>query len=358
MFKGRSWILLLLGSALLTQWVNGYANTGGHGRDALREDARQWVASQAGISAENVNIGALDARIDPPACPDGYRFDFPFENRHTVRAVCRQPARQIYMRATVETPQMRVVARQPLAAGQLITAADLATRPTAGASAASGFERPQQLVGRAMRRALEAGEVVSAQDVEDAVPIVRTTAPQTAGANFNLNAARVEMTPRSRAPAGAVVRLEDVRTVKLRRDVAADQILMNDDIVDARPVVVATRNLMRGDVIDSSMIALQEIDRRGIPPDHLSSLTGLDQAEVMGPVRAGEPLRSSQLRPSLMIKKGEQVLLTVARGGMEISIRVEALDDARLGEQVKLRNPESGKGIAGVVTGRGAARTL
>jgi flagella basal body P-ring formation protein FlgA len=262
------------------------------------------------------------------------------------------------MRASIDKPQLRVVAVSPLTAGQLISASDLATRPVVGAQTGAGFDRPEQLVGRALRRSVDAGELLSAQDIEETVPVVRTSAAQAAGAQFDLNAARVEMIPRSRAPAGAIIRLDDVKMVKLRRDLAADQVLMSDDIVDARPVVVATRNLMRGDIIDASMLTLQEIDRRGVPPDHLVSLAGLEQAEVMGPVRAGEPLRSSQLRPSLMVKKGQQVVLTVASGGMEISVRVEALEDARLGDQVKLRNPESGRAIAGVVTGRGSARTL
>jgi len=349
-------IVALLGGLLLVHWVSAHATNAG--REALREEARHWVASQVGAGIDHINIGALDSRIDTPACPQGYRFDFPFENRSTVRAVCRQPARQIYLRASIDKPQLRVVAQVALSAGQLISAADLTTRPVIGAQAGSGFDRPDLLVGRALRRSVDAGELLSAQDIEEAVPVVRTSTAQAAGAQFDLKAARVEMIPRSRAPAGAVIRLDDVKMVKLRRDIAADQVLMTDDIVDARPVVVATRNLMRGDVIDASMLALQELDRRNVPPDHLVSLAGLEQAEVMGPIRAGEPLRSSQLRPSLMVRKGQQVVLTVASGGMEISVRVEALEDARLGDQVKLRNPESGRAIAGVVTGRGSARTL
>lgn len=59
------------------------------------------------------------------------------------------------------------------------------------------------------------------------------------------------------------------------------------------------------------------------------------------------------VRPALMVRKGQIVLLSVARSGIEISVQVEALEDAKLGDQVKLRNPDSGKPLAGMVTGRG-----
>ncbi|MEY4209019.1 MAG: Flagella basal body P-ring formation protein FlgA precursor, partial [Pseudomonadota bacterium] len=41
-----------------------------------------------------------------------------------------------------------------------------------------------------------------------------------------------------------------------------------------------------------------------------------------------------------------------------ISVRVEAMQDGRLNEQIKLRNPESGTTLSGIITGKGAARGL
>jgi len=46
------------------------------------------------------------------------------------------------------------------------------------------------------------------------------------------------------------------------------------------------------------------------------------------------------------------------KSDFEISIRMEAMQDGRLGEQVKLRNPETGRQVSGVVTGPNTAKGL
>jgi flagella basal body P-ring formation protein FlgA len=116
--------------------------------------------------------------------------------------------------------------------------------------------------------------------------------------------------------------------------------------------------MMRGEKLDESMFELVERDRRQIPPDHLTNAEGLEQAELIAPLRAGDTLRTSQLKRSTVVRKGQLVLLTVNRSGIEINVRVEAMEDARVGEQLKMRNPDSGKTLAGIATGQGTARAL
>jgi flagella basal body P-ring formation protein FlgA len=53
------------------------------------------------------------------------------------------------------------------------------------------------------------------------------------------------------------------------------------------------------------------------------------------------------------------VLVTLSSvSGLELTFRAEALHDARLGEQVGLKNLESGRIIQGTTTGKGTARAL
>lgn len=325
-------------------------------REGLRDNARDWLAAQTGTDPALIRIGALDGRVDPPVCTNGYRFDFPFESRNTIRANCDNPVRQYYLRATVERTRVRLVLARAMVAGEIVSQNDLESREVAGGS--GGFDNSSQLVGRSLRRSLNAGEVPQPGDLEEVATVLRTSSDLRAGEPLRAGAFRTEVLPRSRIPAGAITNLEDASKARLRRDVAADRVLVGDDLIDTRPVLVATRNMMRGETIDGSMLKIIEMDRRSLPADFVSSPSGLDQGEVTGMVRAGEPIRASMIRPALMIKKGQTVMLSVARAGIEINVQVEALEDAKLGDQVKLRNPDSGKSLAGVVVGRGAARAL
>jgi flagella basal body P-ring formation protein FlgA len=87
--------------------------------------------------------------------------------------------------------------------------------------------------------------------------------------------------------------------------------------------------------------------------------SGISNQELTRNLRTGEPLRTADLRPALLIRRGSGVLLTVVTsGGVEISIRVEALQDARMGEKIQLKNPDSGRLMNGVVTGPNTARGI
>ncbi len=64
------------------------------------------------------------------------------------------------------------------------------------------------------------------------------------------------------------------------------------------------------------------------------------------------------MRQALLVRRGQAVDLTVVTSsGLELSLRAEALADGRMGETVSLRNPESGRVLTGIVTGRNTART-
>jgi flagella basal body P-ring formation protein FlgA len=59
----------------------------------------------------------------------------------------------------------------------------------------------------------------------------------------------------------------------------------------------------------------------------------------------------------VLVRQGQWVTMTVGQGtGFTITVRLEALQDGRLGERVMLRNAESGRTISGVVTGMNAAK--
>jgi len=325
-------------------------------RETLRNDARAWMAAQTGTDPSWINVGSLDARVAPPACEAGYRFDFPFESRGTIRAQCDQPSRQYYLRVSSERPKQRLVAARALPAGHLVGESDLVRKD--GGGQPGGVQDSGQIVGRYLRRAIEAGEAPSLQDFEERLSVLRAKRDLRSGESLDATNVQVEMIPRSRAPSGALSSLDELRRAKLRRDLSVDRLITADDLIDPRTVVIARRNLLRGEPMEASAFETVELDRRNLPPDFIGSSDGLAGAEIIGPIRAGEPIRASQIRPALMVKKGQSVVLTVARAGLELSVQAEALEDARMGDQVKLRNPESGKALAGTVTGRGTARAL
>ena len=130
----------------------------------------------------------------------------------------------------------------------------------------------------------------------------------------------------------------------------------------ASKMVVVRQLLQRGTILMPEM--LQEVDAPAtvngqVDTTQLTSLKDAAMAELVRDMPAGTPLRTHDIRRAVLVKMGQQVMMTVGSGAdFQIRVRVEALQDGRMGEQVKLKNTESGRNMSGVVTGPNAVKGL
>jgi flagella basal body P-ring formation protein FlgA len=126
-----------------------------------------------------------------------------------------------------------------------------------------------------------------------------------------------------------------------------------------RTVVVVKRLLQRGTVLQADMLEETQASANQADTQLLSSLKDAQQAELTRDMPAGQALRVSDLRRAVMVKQGQVVMLSIGeKSEFQISVRMEAMQDGRLGEQVKLKNPESGRQVSGIVTGPNTAKGL
>ena len=127
----------------------------------------------------------------------------------------------------------------------------------------------------------------------------------------------------------------------------------------SKTVVVPKKLIQRGTIIEADM--LEEVSQTGGQVDNslLQSIKDALTAEAVRDLSAGQALRSSDVRRAILVKQGQLVTMTVGdKSGFLITVRVEALQDGRMGEQVRLKNTESGRQISGVVTGPSMVKGL
>ncbi len=120
----------------------------------------------------------------------------------------------------------------------------------------------------------------------------------------------------------------------------------------SRAMLVARTALARGARLSPDLVQLAEPGDGRTTSGFLVDPSAVIDMEVTRDVRPGEALRSSDVRPATLVRRGEVVTLELAPvQGFSIRARVEALHDGRRGETVKLINRESGKTVTGVVVG-------
>ena len=320
-------------------------------QEELFSSVTGWVAGQNNTTAEMIKVMPLDARIQVQPCNSKTEFDFPFANRSTVRARCMQPNWQLFIKVALVQPINWVVANRAVPAGQILTAEDLHIRSDLNA-VAGGFKEREALIGRSLKRAIGKGQPLLAQDLETNFQVYRLKQSMRAG--DLITAASVERVslPREAMPAAAWMGAELPPGARLTKDAQAGKILLSADLAESRQVVVASGNLVVGQVLKPSMLKLERLDQDKISRTHLFDLAGLEGYEMTRTIKAGEPIRSTDLRPALMVKRGELVLFSIGRASQfEVSIKLEALQDGRMGEHIRVRNNESGRTLSGVVTG-------
>lgn len=130
-----------------------------------------------------------------------------------------------------------------------------------------------------------------------------------------------------------------------------------------RMMVVPKRLVPRGTVLEPDM--LEEVAISGSnnglnsDPGLLSSVQDVTYAEVVRDLMAGAPIRASDLRRATMVRQGQLVNMVIGeKTTFQVIVRAEALQDGRMGEQVKLKNTESGRQISGVVIGPNQVKGL
>jgi flagella basal body P-ring formation protein FlgA len=119
-----------------------------------------------------------------------------------------------------------------------------------------------------------------------------------------------------------------------------------------RPVVVVTGDVMRGTALQESHLSVAEWPESQVNGRVYAEIKDVINQELMRDLRPGMPVRPYDVRPVLMVKRGETVTLSISQGpGVVISAQVEAMQDGKLGEQIRLKNRDSGRIVSGVVKG-------
>ena len=126
-----------------------------------------------------------------------------------------------------------------------------------------------------------------------------------------------------------------------------------------RQVLVANQVIKRGSVATPQQFSLVEMALPSGETSYLSDASALTHMELQRDLPAQTPLRSYDLKAAQMVRRGQQVMVSVGEGkGFLITLRAEAQQDGILGEQIRLKNTESGRSLSAVITGFNAARAM
>jgi flagella basal body P-ring formation protein FlgA len=122
-------------------------------------------------------------------------------------------------------------------------------------------------------------------------------------------------------------------------------------------VLVAKDLLKRGTLLNPSMFATEYASVPGAEGQLITDAKVLANMELVRDLPPNTPLKTYDFKPAILVKRGQEVQVTAGDGNhFSITMRAEATQDGGFGEQIRLKNTESGRIISGVVTGPGTAK--
>jgi flagella basal body P-ring formation protein FlgA len=254
----------------------------------LTKAAQEWAQSQSPESSAEVRLAPLDARVSIVECGAGWQFDLPYASRETLRARCDQPRQQLFLRIQPSGP-MKAPSR-----------AELNASTSPGSSAAGPMQR---------------------------VALQASSPPQ--GADRP-----ADSTTKNPSPfAGS--------RLVLQRDLPRGARLSADLVEKLEPDPEATPQ----GVPEGPRLPLSNLPQ-------IKELKALEFMELTRPMRAGETLRSTDLKPAVLVRRGQSVTMKFgASGQFSVEVRLESLQDGQHGDRIRLKNQESGRILNGRVIG-------
>lgn len=116
-------------------------------------------------------------------------------------------------------------------------------------------------------------------------------------------------------------------------------------------VMIAAKPLVKGQFIDESTILYEKRSISQLNNGYFTRDSEVNQLEARRNLARGSILTPANLAARMLVRSGQQVTLVLNVNGIQVKSTGQALQSARLGQVVRVRNSQSSRIVEGVVFG-------
>lgn len=120
---------------------------------------------------------------------------------------------------------------------------------------------------------------------------------------------------------------------------------------EARYAVVPKRTIYPGEQLDAAQLEEVEVTNPNITPGYAEEIAAVSGLITKKTLLAGRIIPVSSLREPFAVSRGKTVRLVFQNGPLTISASGTPLEDASVGDLIKVRNMDSGVIVSGTVMG-------
>ena len=326
-------------------------------KQAMIHDVQTWVALQTSLQAWQVEVSALDRRLRVPACSSAFDVSFPYKkSKKTVQVRCPSPKWSAYIGITLEDDQPALMYTKSAFPGDTINKNFVKAARVSG-SKKGIVANLTALKGKRLIADVSVGQIVQINQFADSILVFELKNDVLKGDSIGLNDVIEVFRSSAQTSKNSLFPKALLNKAIAARDLRAKTVLSRRDLNIRHLVLMASQTIARGQKLNASNLEVKPF--YGIlPSDTLYAVSDTKDMESIRTIRPNLPLRASDLRLSLMVKKGDSIVLSSGSGLLSITTTMIALENGKLDQQINLLNPESNERIRALITGSGRARSL
>lgn len=329
----------------------------GFDRNALIDQATTWVAEQVDVNTDQVIIQATDRRLKIPTCASLFDIGFLYPtSQESIRVACPDTGWKVYVGVKITRYEKVLAFTNNLVTGDIVTEQDVELTKVNNNVSATIKDR-SAVIGMAVKNSVSPGDLVFKYLLDKTQAVFKLQRDILRGEIITPNDISVidipsrKVTDLNRFPK---ILLSQATASK---DLLAGEILARSDLNIKQMVMISTRTIQRGERINSNNARLSPFFGKA-PNDALTKSLGDVPMRVRRTIQADQPIRQSDLQESSIVNKGDNIILVIRKGPLEISIPMVAKESGEINDQIVLINPESSEEVKGIITGPGSASGL
>lgn len=122
--------------------------------------------------------------------------------------------------------------------------------------------------------------------------------------------------------------------------------------------VIPTQIIYPGEALDRSRLEIVPVTNPNIAPGYVSSFEEVDGLVTKRTLLPGRIILSAALREEFAVQRGSQVRLVFNNGPLTITAGGSPLQDAAVGDLIRVRNTDSGVIVSGTVMADGTIQVV
>ncbi len=123
-----------------------------------------------------------------------------------------------------------------------------------------------------------------------------------------------------------------------------------------RNVLVSTRLLNPGDVLQAGDVKLASRDLADLPYGYVDNLQASIGMKIKRRVNPGTALTPAMLKKPQLVRRGQRITILADGGGMQVRVAGKALANGAAGDRIQVQNASTKRKLEGVVTASGEVR--